>query len=198
MNKQILFILTVGLFNSCSEKENQIVPDNNIGNSTVSDNLHLAFKTPDWERNIDCTLLDLYPAPVNDSTNTVSATSQSTHETFFFTFPTDSSEMVKPGNLKKYKIMNVYENTQPFQFSQKLPLDENSPDTYAKRLVSIEGFSETEYNQLVEIKYLQSELKYAVFRIKCKFEMKTFMPATPEIIKPVSGTFTFKIRTNKI
>jgi hypothetical protein len=78
-----------------------------------------------------------------------------------------------------------------------LPLNENSLDDLTKKLVSSEGFSATEYNQVWEVKYLKSETNYAVFRVKCKYEMKMYLPTTPEVIKPVSGTFTFKIRTSK-
>ena len=34
-------------------------------------------------------------------------------------------------------------------------------------MVSNEGFSETEYNEVAEVKYIKSELDNAVFRGKC-------------------------------
>jgi hypothetical protein len=179
---------------SCSSSDTK---DNNTNPTTVSDNLHMAFKTPDWERTIDCTLLDLNPTVYNDSTYAVSATSASTKEIFCFTYPKYSSKIVNPNYLKKHKIMSIYDNNAPFQFSQKLPLNENSLDDLSKKLVSSEGISATEYNQVIEVKYLSSEGNYDVFRVKCKYEMKMYLPATPEVIKPVSGTFTFKIRTIK-
>ncbi|WP_310559925.1 hypothetical protein [Flavobacterium sp.] len=179
---------------SCSGGE---TTDDTTNPTTVSDNLHLAFKTPDWERNIDCTLLDLTPTVYNDSTYGVSATSASTKETFCFTYPKYSSKIVNPKYLKKHKVMSIYDNNVPFQFSQKLPLNENSLDDLSKKLVSSEGFSATEYNQVIEVKYLSSEANYDVFRVKCKYEMKMYLPATPDVIKPVSGTFTFKIRALK-
>ncbi|PWA04452.1 hypothetical protein [Flavobacterium psychrotolerans] len=192
-NFKIIFsALSLGLvLNSCSS-------DSETSNSVAtSDALHLAFKTPDWERNINCELLDLNPTIINDSTSIVSASSASTRETFYFSYPNDSSKIVKAKYLKKYKIMSVYGNVEPFQFSQKLPLDANSIESLDKRLVSTEGFSTSEYNQVLEVKYLKSEQNFAVFRVKCKYEMKAYLVSTPEIIKPVSGTFTFKIRTTK-
>lgn len=190
--KIILSVLFFGLvLNSCSsDSETSSI-------ATTSDALHLAFKTPDWEKTINCDLLDLYPTVVNDSTSIVSASSASTRETFYFSYPNDSSKIVKAKYLKKYKIMSVYENVEPFQFSQKLPLDANSIDNLDKRLVSSEGFSASEYNQVLDVKYLKSEQNFAIFRVKCKYEMKAYLASTPEIIKPVSGTFTFKIRTTK-
>jgi hypothetical protein len=122
--KAFIVITILLMINACTVDDTV-----NPSDTAVSDNLHIAFKTPDGERTINCEQLDLYPSPVNDSISSVSATSQSTLETFFFTYPTDSSGMVKLGKLKKYKIVNVYENEQPFQYSQKLSFDENSPDT---------------------------------------------------------------------
>lgn len=178
---------------SCTAEDDKSSDDPNA----VTEDLHLSFKTPDWERKINCEKLDLFPNEINDTTSTVNASSESTRETFCFSYPRDSSRIVKAKILKKHKIMTTYENNEPFQFSQKLPLDANSIDDTSKRLISLEGLSETEYNQVVEIKYLKSEAKYAVFIVKCKYEMKTHLVSSTEIIKPVSGTFTFKIRTSK-
>jgi hypothetical protein len=187
-------ILSTLLLFSCSSSDKTEINENPI---TVSDNLHFAFKTPDWERTIDCSKLDFIPTVYNDSTYGISATSASTQETFCFTYPKDGSKIINPKYLKKNKIMSIYENNAPFQLSQKLPLNENSFDNLSKKLVSAEGFSSTEYNQVLEVKYLSTEESYMVFTVKCKYEMKMYLPATPEVIKPVSGTFTFKIRTTK-
>lgn len=193
--KNLILCLAVLLINlaSCTTDENKDSDDSNL----VSLDLHLAFKTPDWERKIDCTLLDLYPIVFNDTTSGVSAFSASTKEAFCFTYPKDSSEMVRPRTYKKYKVMEYYSNEEPFQFSQKLPLNGNSLDDLSKKLISKAGFSATEYNQVTEIKYLKSEAQYAVFKIKCAYEMKTYLPSTPEVIKPVTGTYAFIIRTSK-
>lgn len=179
---------------SCSTNENN---DSDSSNSANLD-LHFAFKTPDWERKIDCTLLNLYPSFVNDTTSSVSAYSASTKEAFLLTYPKDSSEMVRPRTYKKYKIMEYGNNEEPFQLSQKLPLNERSLDDLSKKLISKAGFSATEYNQVTEIKYIKSETQYAVFKIKCAYEMKTYLPSTPDVIKPVSGTYAFIIRTSKL
>lgn len=183
-----ILMLTTGFY-SCTESSDS--------NATVSDNLHMAFKTPDWERNIDCSKLDLTPEVINDSTFGVGAMSASTRESFFFTYPRYSSKIVSPKYLRKHKIVAVDDNNAPFQFSQKLPLNANSLDDSSKKLVSAEGFSDTEYNQVIEVKFISSEANYDIFRVKCKYEMKMYLPLTPEITKPVSGTFTFKIRTTK-
>lgn len=167
-------------------------------NAINSDELHFSFKTPDWERKIDCSLLDLYPEIVNDTTLRVSATSASTKESFLLTYPKDSSQMVRPRTYKKYKIMEYGYNEEPFQFSQVLPLDEISLGNSSKTLISKAGFSATENNQVTEIKYIRSETQCAVFKIKCTYEMKTYLQSTPDVIKPVSGTYAFIIRTSKL
>ena len=194
MKTQIIFLVVLLiLITSCTTDEKK----DSSGTNPASLDLHFAFKTPDWERKIDCTLLDLYPIVFNDTTSGVSAYSASTKEAFCFTYPKDSSEMVRPRTYKKYKVMEYYSNEEPFQLSQKLPLNESSLDDLSKKLISKAGFSATEYNQVTEIKYLKSETQYAVFKIKCTYEMKTYLPSTPDIIKTVSGTYAFIIRTSK-
>lgn len=194
MKTQItILVVILLLLTSCTTEENK---DADITNPAALD-LHLAFKTPDWERKIDCTLLDLYPIVFNDTTSGVSAFSASTKEAFCLTYPKDSSEMVRPRTYKKYKVMEYYANEEPFQFSQKLPLNETSLDNLSKKLISKAGFSAVEYNQVTEIKYIRSEAQYAVFKIKCAYEMKTFIFLTPDVIKPVTGTYAFIIRTSK-
>ena len=78
-----------------------------------------------------------------------------------------------------------------------MPLNESSLDVLSKKLISKTEFSTTEYNQVMEINYIKSEPQYAVFKIKCAYEMNTYLPSTPDNIKPVSGTYAFIIRTSK-
>lgn len=189
---KLFFFSLVILFGSCSSDENKDGSD-----SDVSEALHLSFKTPDWEQYINCDKLDLIPHETNDSTNVVFATSASTRETFFFSYPKDSSKIVKAKLLSKHKIMEYGSNNEPFQFSQKLPLDANSIDDTARRLISAEGLSDTEYNQIIDVKYVKSEADYAVFTVRCKYEMKSYLESTPETTKRITGTFAFKIRTTK-
>ncbi|REH01669.1 hypothetical protein [Flavobacterium aquicola] len=191
---KLFFCSLIILFGSCSSDEGK---DESGTTPEVNETLHLAFKTPDWERYINCDRLDLFPNAVNDTTYTVSASSESTRETFYFSYPKDSSKIVKAKILSKHKIMEYGSNNEPFQFSQKLPLDGNSIDDTTKRLVSSEGQSDTEYNQVVAVKYLKSESNYAVFRVQCKYEMKTYLINTPETIKKITGTFAFKVRVSK-
>lgn len=195
MKTQItILVVILLLLTSCTTEENKDAD----GSNPAALDLHFAFKTPDWQRKIDCTLLDLYPIVFNDTTSGVSAFSASTKEAFCFTYPKDSSEMVRPRTYKKYKVMEYYANEEPFQLSQKLPLNESSLDDLSKKLISKAGFSATEYNQVTEIKYIRSETQYAIFKIKCAYEMKTYLPLTPDVIKPVTGTYAFIIRTSKL
>lgn len=191
---KLFFCGLIVLLGSCTaeDKDGSDSPDD------VSAALHLAFKTPDWERYINCDKLDLFPYEKNDSTNVVSAESASTAEVFYFSYPKDSSKIVKAKLLSKHKIMEYGSNDEPFQFSQKLPLDANSINDITKRLVSAEGLSDTEYNQVIDVKYVKSEANYAVFTVRCKYEMNTYLVSTPETTKRTTGTFAFKIRTTKL
>jgi hypothetical protein len=142
--------------------------------------------------------LDFPIIALNDSTNVIAFSSASTNASLCFSYPKDSSKIVNNRELKRFKIKSYYDNNEPFQFSQKLPLDQNSLDDSTTKLVSNEGFSETEYNEVTEVKYIRSELNNAVFRVKCIYKLNARIISTPEISKPVSGTFTFLVRTSKI
>jgi hypothetical protein len=181
-------ILLIGI--SCSKEMNS-------ENYSNSDALHFSFKTPDWERWVNCEL-DFEPITLNDSTNIIAFSSASTNASLCFTYPKDSSKIVNNRELKRFKIKSYYDNNEPFQFSQKLPLNQNSLNDLTTKLVSNEGFSETEYNEVTEVKYIKSETNNAVFRVKCNYKHNARIISTPEISKPVSGTFTFLVRTSKI
>lgn len=160
MKTHITFLIVLLiLLTSCTTDEHKDAD----GFNPAALDLHFAFKTPDWEHKIDCTLLDLYPIVFNDTTCGFSAFCASTKEAFCLTYPKDSSEIVRPRTYKKYKVMEYYANEEPFQFSQKLPLNESSLDDLSKKLISKAGFSATEYNQVTKIKYIRSETQYAVF-----------------------------------
>ncbi len=101
--KSLLFsFLLVALF-GCSSSE-----DSSNDSNGISNNLHMSFTTPDWNKFINCDLLDLFPVSVNATTNYVSATSASTRETFCFSVPKDSSVMVLASNLKKYTYKELF------------------------------------------------------------------------------------------
>ncbi len=181
----ILLLLTII---SCSKST-----DNSIDSNGISNELHLSFATPDWNRTINCEKLNLFPDILNDSTNYVSGTSASTSETFCFSLPADSSQMSKTTNLKKYAIKNYFENNAPFQFSQKLPLNSGS----SLRLVSIDSLSSYSYNQVTEINYVGFEPTYCLFNVKCKYIMLAKEVGNDTNIKPITGTFHFKVRTSR-
>lgn len=191
MKAKLLYVsLLAAALSACSGSDSDDVSG---GGDGVSNTLHLSFDTPDWDRFINCEQLDLYPVGINELTNYVSATSASTKETFFFSMPADSSAMAAPGNLKKYAISNFGGNTEPFQFSQKLPITDGST-TY---LASKAGMSETSYNEVVAINYVGSEDNYAVFKVKCRYKMDAYEVGNETNVKPIEGTFHFKVRTSK-
>ena len=158
----------------------------------VSDSLHFAFKTPDWERTIDCERLSL-PFATSNNVAYASATSASTNSTFYLTYPRDSSAIVAAANLRRYPIATFGNNTAPFELSHKLPLTDGS----AVRLVSQAGSGADAYNEIVEVKYAGREGNYALFNVKGRYQMQMTelngnSSAAP---RPVSGTFRFRLRT---
>jgi hypothetical protein len=186
--KSLLFsfwsIVFLASLASCSSDES--------GEST-NNSLHLKFKTPDWERTINCEKLDLIPFSVADDTYAVSATSASTNETFNFSYPKDSSTMNTTSNYKKYNIVEYGSNNAPFQFSQKLPENQGS----SERLISMQNQSDVYYNEVQKIEYVGHEANYSIFKVKCKYNMQTYLLSDETLIKDVSGTFYFKIRTTR-
>ncbi len=185
--KSFLF-LSLMIILGCSSSEEASTDSNGISN-----NLHMSFTTPDWNRNINCDLLDLFPVSINSTTNSFSATSASTKETFYFSVPKDSSAMVLATNLKKYTIKNYAENNAPFDFSQKLPI--TGGDT--PYLISLEGLSDDSYNEVVEINYVGHETNYSIFKVKCRYKMIAKKIDDASVTRPINGTFHFKIRTSR-
>jgi len=187
MKKSLSLILLLTII-SCSKST-----DNSIDSNGISNELHLSFVTPDWNRTINCEKLNLFSDFLNDSTNYVSGTSASTSETFCFSLPADSSQMVKKTNLKRYAIKNFYENNAPFQFSQKLPLNSESN----LRLVSMDSLTNFSYNEVTEINYIGFEATFCLFKAKCKYIMLAKEVGNETNIKPITGTFHFKVRTSR-
>jgi hypothetical protein len=190
MKKSTFFILLIVTFFSCSKKSET---ENNSPQS-----LFMSFKTPEWERTIPCDLLVFPVYQWNDSTSLANSSSQSTRQTFYLTYPLDSSKMVRAGNLNRYPIVNYGENNAPFQFSQKLPLDANSLDDLTKRLASLEGFNATSYNEIQSIQYVGSDIQYATFIIKGIYSMQAQQVASsPLVVKQVTGSYSLKVKTTK-
>lgn len=158
---------------------------------SVSDNLHFSFKTPDWSRNIDCSHLDLPSYPLDNQNYFVSATSQSTNNTFYLSFPKDSSAIVNPINLKKFAIAEYAENNGPFQFSLKLPLTAGS----SARLISKGGLSDESYNEITAVKYIGRDGSLAVFAVKGRYAMTAYELNNSANEKAVAGTYHFKVKT---
>lgn len=141
MKLNFLFPLSFALvviisFTACEEEDT--TPE------VVSNTLHFAFKTPDWERTIDCTHLDLEPMYASDELDYIFATSASTKSTFFLVLPSDVNEYAKPENIKKYAISEHGEITEgPFSFSLKLPVTQDGSYLYSEF-----GQSEESYNEI--------------------------------------------------
>lgn len=185
-------LLLLVSFSSCEIENIEDDPGTNPSGS-ISNSLHFNFKTPDWERNIDCTHLDLPSFLLDEETYYTFATSQSTNSTFYISYPKDSSVMVQEGNLKKYAITEYGMNQAPFQFSLKLPLNDGS----SQRLVSQAGHSTDSFNEIVSIQYDGYVGDESVFKIKGRFQMLTSVIGEEGVQKTVSGTYHFKIKTSR-
>ena len=187
-------IITVALaigISSCKKDNNTL--DTNP--AQVDNALHFSFKTTDWEKKVDCSHLDLFGDLKNETTLSVWIPSASTNATFIFNYPSNYSQMILANNLKKYAINDFasYEFI-PFTLSLKLPLTNGSTE----RLISNTGFSDNEYCEITEIKYLKSTDENAQFAVKGKYSLKARVlnneGATPKII---TGTFNWKVNTSK-
>ncbi len=190
MSKKIIFFISlIIILNSCTKESN---------NSSSTESLFMAFKTPDWERTVPCELLVFPPNPINDSTSLAYAQSASTNHYFYLTYPLDSSEMTRPGNLKRYPIADYGANTQPFEFSQKLPMDANSLNDLTRRLASLEGFNASSFNEIQSIKYISSDNQHPTFIIKGIYALQAqHVASNPLVIKPVSGSYALEVKTTR-
>jgi len=192
------FFISMLLFGSlsCTNEATDLDKSiDSITSSDISNSLHVSFNTPEWNRMIDCSQLDFEPIYLNDSTSYIYAISQSTSLTFFFSFPSDSSVMSKQSNLKKYPIRSYAGNLDGyFEYSHKLPYNVGSPN----RLISEYGFSDSTYNQIVSIKYIESNATVAKFEVKGKYAMIAYVlnPADSENTsnkRKITGTYNFNV-----
>ncbi len=200
MRKKSLYLLlaissSLALFSCTKNSDDNGENSGTTPNGEVSNSLHLSFTTPDWNRFIDCSLLDLNPIGINATTTYFAATSASTRESFNFSLPKDSSKMVLASNLKKYSIKNFGQNAAPFEFSQKVPITDGN----ATYLISSGGaISDSSYNEVTEIKYVGNETNYALWQVKCRYKMMAYELGNTANRKPITGTFHFKVRTTKL
>ncbi|WP_156180678.1 hypothetical protein [Rufibacter radiotolerans] len=160
----------------------------------IDEDLHLSFKTPDWGTKMDCTQLDLPSYGLNTQTYYTFGTSVSSNNTFFLSFPKDSSAMVLPANLKKYPVQELGNHTLPFQFSMKVPVLEGSRAS----LISKEGLSTDSYNEVVAVKYVGRSGPDALFQIKGRYKMQMVEVNAPNAPKLVSGTYHLKVKTTRL
>ncbi|GAB2551010.1 hypothetical protein [Rufibacter soli] len=160
----------------------------------VADDLHFSFKTPDWENKMDCTLLDLPSYGLDPQTYYTFGTSAQANNTFFLSFPKDSSSMVAPGNVKKYPVQELGNHTLPFQLSMKVPVVEGS----RWFLISQEGLSTDSYNEVVAVKYMGRNGSEAIFQIKGRYKMAMTQVNASMAPKPVTGTYHLKVKTTRL
>ncbi|WP_137401877.1 hypothetical protein [Echinicola rosea] len=160
-------------------------PENQTENEIPS-SLHFAFKTEDWERQIDCTHLDL------DATNSelLMATSQSTGSKFYFVVPASSHQMALADSVGKYPVgTDGY-----FSMAQILPVSQGSE----KRLKSEIGFDEEgSFNEIMSITLDSSEEAFDYYKVKGQYHMKMVGIEDESLKRTCSGTYHFKIKTAK-
>lgn len=186
MKKIFTLSVLLAFLSSCSS------PGDNISNKeetdTVSENLHLSFTTPNWSQKIDCSHLVL-DASSGGTTTTISATSQSTNETFYLVVPTDSTSFSKI-ELKKYPISF----SGGLSFNQKLPVTRGN----SLRMYGVEKFDTTNnYNEITSVNYDKSDNSFAYFKIKASYKMTMETADKQHKNVPVSGTYHFLVKTRK-
>jgi len=192
------FILCALIATSCAKNESNPQEEDKPDGNAIPNSLHIAFETPDWKRQIDCTHLDLQPSDMA-SDNTifyVIASSESTRNTFVLSYPKHASELEKPGNIGKFPVAEYRNPTGPFQYGMILPLDDDKLDASHGRLVSKAGNSATEFTEITEIKRVGTDGTYALFQIKGRYGFNsTFQKGlNDEAGDYVKGTFHLKVR----
>jgi len=201
MKTTILYLLLGCCFLSVScNKADDPSPgsNNNPGNGSIANSLHIAFKTPDWQRHIDCTHLEMPPAPVDGNTFMISGTSASTLVTFYFCYPRKSAALAAASNIKKYGVSDVMATGDVFEMAMKLPQSEDKMGTEHGRLVSNEGSGPEEYTEIVSIEKTGTDGAYDLYNIKGRYAFKArLVPDNGTGIKPVSGTFHFRVKAEK-
>ncbi|MGK6351247.1 hypothetical protein [Parapedobacter sp. DT-150] len=210
MKKPILNVLKtsciVGLFLVASCAKTNLGPDDpdnpdapgGSGGNAIPNSLHLAFETPDWKRQIDCTHLDLSPGDAADPEVVyVRASSASAFTTFTLSYPKYASELEKAENIGIYPVGRFNSIPGSFQYTMKLPLDDDKLDVSFGRLESKAGQSDTEFTEITEIKRIGTDGDYGVFQIKGRYGFNsTFVNSgsVSESGKYVKGSFHLKIR----
>src|SRR5688572_22870636 len=185
VNALSLFLMLA--FASCNDKEKDNDPE-------PSESLYFSFKTPDWGHNIDCTPLDMPAWQFDSATYLTLSSGNPAPASFYFSYPKDSSQIVKPANLKQYSIQELGQHTGPFQLSLILPLTSSSTN---KWLTSKAGQSPKSYNEILAVTYDGHNATEAFFKVKGKYQMQTVEVIDTSIQKAVFGTYHFRIRTTR-
>ncbi|GGG91435.1 hypothetical protein GCM10007415_27550 [Parapedobacter pyrenivorans] len=171
-------------------------PDRDSGGA-IPNSLHIAFETPDWKRQIDCSHLDLNPTDAPDPQVVfVFASSESTRNTFMLSYPKYAGDLEKAGNIRRYPVAKYSAVAGPFQYAMKLPLDDDKLDVSYGRLESDAGDSETEFTEITEIKRVGTDGNYGVFQLKGRYGFHSTLVRSSgnEPGKYVKGTFHLKVR----
>lgn len=180
------------LVGACAKLDNDRPDDQS---KKIPNSLHIAFETPDWKRQIDCSQLDLYPnrvATYYPERNIwdgpalipdvvwVGARSSSTQNYFMLSYPSVVEELENPDNLGRYPVAEFGTITGPFQYAMELPLDERLNKS-GQRLTSRAGESASEFTEITEIKRVGTEepdgqntvYRYAIYQIKGRYAFKS-------------------------
>ncbi len=155
----------------------------------ISDNLHFAFKTPEWERQIDCEQLAM-PFSSYNGVAGVGGTSASTAVAFYFQYPADSTALVQAAVLRRYPIARQIAGSRLGELSLRVPVTAGS----SSFLMPKAGQSATSYNEIVSVKYTDRRNGYPRFDIKCRYQaMMGLATDSTAALRPVSGTYHLRV-----
>ena len=191
-----IFLLgTLLLVGACAKNDDVDDPTDSGKTKEIPSSLHVAFETPDWKRQIDCSHLDLYPnrvatyyperniwdgPTVIPDVVWVGARSASTQNFFMLSYPKTAEALDDPANLGRYPVAEFGTITEPFQFAMTLPLDERLGQSN-QWLFSEAGESPTEFTEITEIKRVGIEepdgentiYRYAIYQIKGRYAFQS-------------------------
>jgi hypothetical protein len=160
----------------------------------VTEDLYFFFKTMDWEQSISCENIDLPAWQLDSVTYLTLSSSNPAPASFYFSYPKDSSQIVKPANLKKYSIQEVGQHTGPFQLSLILRLTKSNRNQW---LNSNAGQSAAFFNEIIAVTYDGHNTNEAFFKVKGRYQMQTASLIDSSLQKTVLGMYQLRIRTTR-
>ncbi|MES2388160.1 MAG: hypothetical protein V4543_09165 [Bacteroidota bacterium] len=197
---KILIVCTIMLIFTACKPADDASPANN--NNNTNPDLFTNFKISTWNKKVDCSELN-FPADSGTRNSLVYFTSASTNTQWVMAFPSDSSELFKPGNIGRHKIVypgylsqnrGNLEDSMRFTFGCYVPVSEGSPEN----LRTWNAYDTlTYYNKINSVTLLSRGSSRNVYVIKGEYKgpmvktpLSSSNPAPDDII---TGSYAWRV-----